>query len=148
MLVAQAFDTMLAGWMTVRRNYLITCPYNGLQCTFIEGNVANYVETEMLVEADIFGPIVRESICPRPTACFVIVRGSPPVFFEQKPDPKQYKPKLNLRRRTLPSLAPFRQHFVALVRQFEKVSIVNLVEEKGSEVTLILQKIQTDNNLR
>jgi len=82
------------------------------------GNVANYVETEQLVES---GGVV---------ASFVQTRGSIPLFWHQRPD-LRYKPP--------PTLEPmahkdcFNKHFQEQVELYGQQVVVNLVDQKGAE---------------
>jgi len=84
-----------------------------------KGNVANYVETEQLVE---YGGVVTS---------FVQTRGSIPLFWHQRPD-LRYKPP--------PTLEPgmshkecFSKHFEEQVKLYGQQVIVNLVDQKGAE---------------
>ncbi|CAA9998723.1 unnamed protein product [Nesidiocoris tenuis] len=84
-----------------------------------QGNVANFVETEMIVE----------TLSKR--ASFVQTRGSMPFYWQQWPNLK-YKPR--------PALIPSENHLDAFNKHFETQQIeygrqvlINLVDHKGSE---------------
>lgn len=85
----------------------------------IQGNVANYVETEQLVE-------VGGSI-----ASYVQTRGSIPLFWQQRPD-LRYKPPPTLEPNQ-PHHAAFESHFQAQVQLYGHQVIVNLVDQKKAE---------------
>jgi hypothetical protein len=86
-----------------------------------DGNVANFVEAEQILECD--GDI----------ASFIQIRGSIPLFWTQKP---------NLRYKPAPQLAPvnhtdaFVKHFEDLVVRYNRVVCINLVNQTGSESVL------------
>ncbi|KAF6206426.1 hypothetical protein GE061_017659 [Apolygus lucorum] len=84
-----------------------------------QGNVANFVESEMIVETR------------NERASFVQTRGSMPFFWQQWPNLK-YKPK--------PAIIPtenhldaFNKHFEAQQIEYGRQVLVNLVDQKGSE---------------
>uniref|UniRef100_A0A1B6FDT6 Phosphatidylinositol-3-phosphatase SAC1 n=1 Tax=Cuerna arida TaxID=1464854 RepID=A0A1B6FDT6_9HEMI len=83
------------------------------------GNVANFVETEQIIESS------------GDRSSFIQTRGSIPLFWQQLPNLK-YKPK--------PSLIPsenhseaFAKHFEAQVVDYERQVLVNLVDHRGAE---------------
>jgi len=86
-----------------------------------DGSVANFVETEQIVEHA--GEI----------SSFVQVRGSIPLFWSQKPN-LRYKPK--------PALAQanhsdaFTRHFDDLALRYNRVVCIDLVNQSGSEAVL------------
>lgn len=84
-----------------------------------DGNVANYVETEQIVEYG--GQRVS----------FVQTRGSMPFYWRQNPN-LRYKPKMDL----LPGkdhVLACKKHFDSQVQLYGKQVIVNLVDQEGSE---------------
>lgn len=87
----------------------------------IDGNVANFVETEQIVEYQ------------GDRASFVQIRGSIPLFWTQSPD-LRYKPPP-----TVLDIDPH-EHYTACQRHLEAVAVlygkqvlVNLVDQKGAE---------------
>ncbi|CAG9860329.1 unnamed protein product [Phyllotreta striolata] len=86
-----------------------------------EGNVANFVETEQIVEYQ------------GDRASFVQIRGSIPLFWQQDPD-LRYKPPP-----TLLDVDPQDQHSMCLKHMndlmtfYGKIVCVNLVDQKGAE---------------
>lgn len=103
-----------------------------------QGNVANFVETEQLVEVD--GNV----------ASFVQVRGSIPLIWTQRPD-LRYKPPPTLDREQSQEEA-FTNHFQTQVKMYGHQVIVNLVNQQGSEGRLESQLRDTvaavrDNNV-
>ncbi|KAK2725367.1 phosphatidylinositol-3-phosphatase SAC1-like [Artemia franciscana] len=101
----------------------------------LDGHVANFVETEQIVEYD-----------GQKTA-FVQTRGSIPLFWNQLPNLK-YKPSV--------VIDSFKEHILALTKHFEEQVLqygqqvlLNLVDQKGSEGRLASHYktlIQTYNN--
>ncbi|KAK2705161.1 hypothetical protein QYM36_017269 [Artemia franciscana] len=101
----------------------------------LDGHVANFVETEQIVEYD-----------GQKTA-FVQTRGSIPIFWNQLPNLK-YKPSV--------VIDSFKEHILALTKHFEEQVLqygqqvlLNLVDQKGSEGRLASHYktlIQTYNN--
>lgn len=87
-----------------------------------EGNVANFVETEQIVE---YG------LCK---SSFVQTRGSIPLFWHQLPTLK-YKPKPKLINSDLHAEA-FHRHLDFQVFHYGKHILVNLVDHKGAEELL------------
>ncbi|KAJ8929754.1 hypothetical protein NQ314_017529 [Rhamnusium bicolor] len=89
-----------------------------------DGNVANFVETEQIIEYQ------------GDRASFVQVRGSIPLFWQQSPD-LRYKPPP-----TLLEIDPQEQHsaclrhLVNLAELYGKQVIVDLVDQKGAEGAL------------
>nr|XP_010918247.1 phosphoinositide phosphatase SAC6 isoform X2 [Elaeis guineensis] len=84
-----------------------------------DGYVANFVETEQILQASGF------------TASFIQVRGSIPLLWEQIVD-LSYKPSFDL---VKPEEAPrvAERHFVDLVNKYGSVLAVDLVNKHGSE---------------
>jgi len=87
-----------------------------------KGHVANYVETEQIVETQ------------SDRASFVQTRGSMPFYWHQWPNLK-YKPR--------PTIIPnanheeaFARHFESQVMEYGRQVMVNLVDQKGSEGAL------------
>lgn len=103
----------------------------------LEGYVANFVETEQILQANGF------------TTSFVQVRGSIPLLWEQIVD-LTYKPRFEILR---PEEAPrvAQRHFLDLSKRYGSVLAVDLVNEHGSEGRLsesfanAMQPILSDN---
>ncbi|XP_046875564.1 phosphatidylinositol-3-phosphatase SAC1-A [Hypomesus transpacificus] len=87
-----------------------------------EGHAANFVETEQIV------------LYNGGRASFVQTRGSMPFFWSQRPNLK-YKPK-PLISKTTSHLDGFQRHFDSQVLIYGKQTILNLVNQKGSEKPL------------
>lgn len=86
-----------------------------------EGNVANFVETEQIVEE----PGVFQT-------SYVQVRGSIPLFWSQKPD-YRYKPAIEIDRDHDHDLA-MNKHFNELrVHYGHNIAVVNLIDNSGHE---------------
>lgn len=87
-----------------------------------EGNVANFVETEQIIELQ------------GETLSLLQVRGSIPLFWTQYANLK-YKPRPTLT--TAKDMVPgFREHFQRLLSRYHKVTAVSLVNQTGSEGVL------------
>ncbi|KAK3085970.1 hypothetical protein FSP39_011450 [Pinctada imbricata] len=83
-----------------------------------EGQVANFVETEQIVQYN-------------GNACsYVQVRGSIPVFWTQRPN-LQYKPKFKVNPES--HLDVFKRHFDSLIYNYGEQVVINLVDNKGGE---------------
>uniref|UniRef100_A0A673I3V6 Phosphatidylinositide phosphatase SAC1-B-like n=1 Tax=Sinocyclocheilus rhinocerous TaxID=307959 RepID=A0A673I3V6_9TELE len=87
-----------------------------------EGHAANFVETEQIVQYN------------NAQASFVQTRGSMPFFWSQRPNLK-YKPKPQISTDTN-HMDGFRRHFESQVLIYGKQVILNLVNQKGSELPL------------
>ncbi|XP_056015741.1 phosphatidylinositol-3-phosphatase SAC1-like isoform X1 [Ostrea edulis] len=83
-----------------------------------EGQVANFVETEQIVQYE-------GSKCS-----YVQVRGSIPLFWTQRPN-LQYKPKFKLN--TSSHIEVFQRHFDDLVFNYGEQILINLVNHTGGE---------------
>ncbi|KAF8781883.1 phosphatidylinositol-3-phosphatase SAC1-like [Argiope bruennichi] len=86
-----------------------------------DGQAANFVETEQIVE------------CDGSKSSFVQTRGSIPLFWNQFPNLK-YKPKPTLE--NLNHLEGFQKHFDNQIYTYGPQIIVNLIDHKGAEDTL------------
>uniref|UniRef100_A0A8B9K331 SAC1 like phosphatidylinositide phosphatase a n=1 Tax=Astyanax mexicanus TaxID=7994 RepID=A0A8B9K331_ASTMX len=102
-------------------NYLITI-YSVFLGIDSEGHAANFVETEQIVQYN------------NSRASFVQTRGSMPFFWSQRPNLK-YKPKPQISS-TTNHLDGFQRHFDSQVLIYGKQVILNLVNQKGSELPL------------
>ncbi|XP_077052553.1 phosphatidylinositol-3-phosphatase SAC1-A [Siphateles boraxobius] len=87
-----------------------------------EGHAANFVETEQIVQYN------------NARASFVQTRGSMPFFWSQRPN-LRYKPKPQISTETN-HMDGFRRHFESQVLIYGKQVILNLVNQKGSELPL------------
>uniref|UniRef100_A0A8C1JM02 SAC1 like phosphatidylinositide phosphatase a n=1 Tax=Cyprinus carpio TaxID=7962 RepID=A0A8C1JM02_CYPCA len=87
-----------------------------------EGHAANFVETEQIVQYN------------NARVSFVQTRGSMPFFWSQRPNLK-YKPKPQISTDTN-HMDGFRRHFESQVLIYGKQVILNLVNQKGSELPL------------
>ncbi|KAK6324224.1 hypothetical protein J4Q44_G00065630 [Coregonus suidteri] len=87
-----------------------------------EGHAANFVETEQIV------------LYNGGRASFVQTRGSMPFFWSQRPNLK-YKPKPLISKNTN-HMDGFQRHFDSQVLIYGKQTILNLVNQKGSEKPL------------
>ena len=91
-----------------------------------DGNVANFVETEMLY----WSP-------PGITFSYVQVRGSVPIFWEQTPGFLPGQQKIEITRSAEATSHAFRKHFEALQLEYGAVHIVNLLSRlKAGEAEL------------
>uniref|UniRef100_A0A6B2KXI8 phosphoinositide 5-phosphatase n=1 Tax=Arcella intermedia TaxID=1963864 RepID=A0A6B2KXI8_9EUKA len=84
-----------------------------------DGNVANFVETEQIVS---FGGN---------TFSFVQVRGSVPVFWQQRLIKGKYR--VELTRTPDATLPAYNKHFQSLLQTYNQVFIVNLLSDKSDE---------------
>ncbi|CAB1320403.1 unnamed protein product [Coregonus sp. 'balchen'] len=91
-------------------------------CIDSEGHAANFVETEQIV------------LYNGGRASFVQTRGSMPFFWSQRPNLK-YKPKPLISNNTN-HMDGFQRHFDSQVLIYGKQTILNLVNQKGSEKPL------------
>ncbi|KAF7686351.1 phosphatidylinositol-3-phosphatase SAC1-A [Silurus meridionalis] len=98
-----------------------------------EGHAANFVETEQLVQYN------------NSRASFVQTRGSMPFFWSQRPNLK-YKPKPQISS-TSHHLDGFQRHFDSQVLIYGKQVILNLVNQKGSELPLEQAFAKLANNM-
>lgn len=87
-----------------------------------EGNVANFVETETILNFKdlVFG--------------FTQIRGSVPVFWEQ--DASLMSATINITRSAEATQPAFNKHFDQLVQKFGIVHVVNLLANKSGEIDL------------
>ncbi|XP_052060415.1 phosphatidylinositol-3-phosphatase SAC1-like isoform X2 [Mytilus californianus] len=83
-----------------------------------EGQVANFVETEQILEYE------------KVRCSYVQTRGSIPIFWSQRPNLK-YKPKIKINAANYPEV--FQRHFDNQVYNYGEQVIVNLVNQAGSE---------------
>ena len=86
-----------------------------------EGNAANYVETEQIVE---FPSGQKNS--------FVQTRGSMPFYWNQYPNLK-YKPKPLIEGNQISTTKGFNKHFDSQFFHYGRQILLNLVDQKGSE---------------
>ena len=86
----------------------------------VDGHVANFVETEQLVEVG------------GSTASFVQTRGSIPLHWQQRPD-LRYKPPPSLESGVGEHRQCFSRHMEEQVRLYGHQVMVNLVDQKGAE---------------
>lgn len=87
-----------------------------------EGNVANFVETELLM--------FSKEYC----YAFTQIRGSIPIFWEQ--DTALINPKVQITRSVEATQPVFDDHFTRLIDKYGPVHVVNLLSTKSSEVEL------------
>jgi len=93
-----------------------------------EGNVANFVETEVIVET-----IETESSLSK-VASFVQTRGSIPLYWTQIVNIK-YKPPLGFPK-PQDSMAAYVSHMNQQMKKYGKQLLVCLIDQKGSELKL------------
>eukprot|EP01130_Rhizamoeba_saxonica_P008214 TRINITY_DN3321_c0_g1_i1.p1 TRINITY_DN3321_c0_g1~~TRINITY_DN3321_c0_g1_i1.p1 ORF type:complete len:1172 (+),score=263.44 TRINITY_DN3321_c0_g1_i1:305-3820(+) len=88
-----------------------------------DGHVANFVETEQLL------------FVPEKNRCFSFlqIRGSVPVFWEQRMAQKKATPKPALTRTAESTTPAFKKHFDELLTNYESIHIVNLLSQKKKE---------------
>ncbi|GIY70231.1 phosphatidylinositol-3-phosphatase SAC1 [Caerostris darwini] len=96
-----------------------------------EGQAANFVETEQIVE------------CDGSKSSFVQTRGSIPLFWNQLPNLK-YKPRPALNNYN--HLDGFQRHFDNQIFNYGPQIIVNLIDHKGAENTLEKALAETVNS--
>ncbi|XP_016522281.1 phosphatidylinositide phosphatase SAC1-A-like [Poecilia formosa] len=87
-----------------------------------EGHAANFVETEQIV------------LYEGAKASFVQTRGSMPFYWSQRPNLK-YKPKPVISK-TMNHMDGFQRHFDSQLLIYGKQTVLNLVNQKGSEKPL------------
>lgn len=90
----------------------------------MEGNVANYAETEQVL---IFGNGA--------VAAYVQIRGSIPLLWEQ-PVTLKYTPKCKLHPSRALSQSCFNKHAAAVLDRYQRVTAVNLIDKKGDQNVL------------
>jgi hypothetical protein len=102
-----------------------------------DGNVANFVETEQVLEAEGF------------VASYVQIRGSIPVLWEQIVD-LTYKPKIKaINYEDTPLVVE--RHFRDLQQRYGDVLAIDLINQQGSEAVLsiaygsAMQKLVNDS---
>jgi len=88
----------------------------------LDGNVANYVETEQLVQFN------------KSVVSFVLTRGSIPFQWTQRPNIK-YKPKPKLKTQN-DQLLIYKRHIDEQVVLYGRQVLVNLIDQKGGEKLL------------
>jgi hypothetical protein len=93
-----------------------------------DGNPANYVETEQIVEYD------------SSQSSFVQLRGSIPLHWTQLPD-LRYKPPPQLTQYAN-QLQSYQKHIEHLFNNYGKIYLINLINQKGQE--LVLEKAFKD----
>ncbi|XP_074644697.1 phosphatidylinositol-3-phosphatase SAC1-like [Tubulanus polymorphus] len=98
----------------------------------IEGNSANYVETEQII-------VIDGNKCS-----FVQTRGSIPLFWSQKPNIK-YKP-VPVINNSLSHMDAFQNHFMSQVYNYGKQICINLIDQKPPEAQLETTFAQVVNN--
>ncbi|XP_068603089.1 phosphatidylinositol-3-phosphatase SAC1-A [Brachionichthys hirsutus] len=89
-----------------------------------EGHAANYVETEQIVQHN------------NAKASFVQTRGSIPFYWSQRPNLK-YKPKPQISK-SINQLDGFQRHFDSQIILYGRQTILNLINQNGSEKPLEL----------
>ncbi|QLL32812.1 hypothetical protein HG536_0D03340 [Torulaspora globosa] len=87
-----------------------------------EGNVANFVETELIMYSSQY------------CYAFTQIRGSIPVFWEQ--DTSLLNPKVQITRSMEATQPIFDEHFIKLIDQYGPVHVINLLSTKASEAEL------------
>jgi len=87
------------------------------------GHVANFVETEQIIEYDGH------------RASFVQTRGSVPLFWSQRPNLK-YKPDPDIQKGA-PHMDGFQRHFAEQIFHYGSQVIVSLLDHKGKETILV-----------
>ncbi|KAI9027934.1 inositol polyphosphate phosphatase [Hyaloraphidium curvatum] len=88
-----------------------------------EGNVANFVETELVLDS------------PQYLLSFVQLRGSVPIFWEQ-PGVQGFTQRIEIARGSEATGPAFRNHFARLVEAYGDIQILNLLSAKEPEVVL------------
>lgn len=89
----------------------------------IEGNAANFVETEQIVAWNDSGRYIINS--------FIQIRGSIPLLWTQTPN-LSWMPKVKISTNSDPS----KRHISELKKLYKKVVYVNLIDKKGSQKRL------------
>ena len=92
----------------------------------LEGNVANFTETEQI--------LIHHDESNTKFASYIILRGSVPVIFSQAPTLK-YTPSISIKERR-ENQTPANIHLDELDRFYGKITIINLLNKKGSEERL------------
>ncbi|EPX71597.1 inositol-polyphosphate 5-phosphatase [Schizosaccharomyces octosporus yFS286] len=88
-----------------------------------DGNVANYVETETILDT------------PNYSVSFVQVRGSIPIFWEQE-GVQMFGQKIDITRSFEATRAAFEKHFSDIIKEYGPVHIVNLLGTGSGERSL------------
>jgi len=87
-----------------------------------EGNVANFVETELIMYSNEY------------CYAFTQVRGSVPIFWEQ--DAAIMNAKVTITRSLEATQPVFDEHFAKLISKYGPVNIINLLSTKSNEIEL------------
>ncbi|KAK8825556.1 hypothetical protein WA577_000729 [Blastocystis sp. JDR] len=90
----------------------------------VHGHVANFVESEQIVK-ESSGKVYS----------FVQIRGSIPLEWSQSPYMK-YTPKIRIFGEASGVSEPFGRHFDALVREYGRVTVVNLIDKKKNQLMI------------
>lgn len=98
-----------------------------------EGNVANFVETEQILEGYGY------------TTSFMQIRGSIPLIWSQKPKNYKYKPDIEIHNENH-DLA-MRKHIDELKATYGDISLVSLIDSRGHEGNLGHQFSDKINNI-
>lgn len=100
-----------------------------------QGHVANFVETEQIVRSTyhLYTNFLKKE--GDDLKSFLQIRGSIPLFWTQKPN-LQYKPRARLNEKKNNNSNAFRTHFDTLRARYNKITIINLVNQKGEEKEL------------
>lgn len=135
----EAFDNHSDSWMTIisRQDCRKIGPLFGPSCVDDEGNVANFVETELVV-------YTGENL-----VSFAIVKGNVPLFW--KLDTHLLSTKIEFPRSEDASKHAFNRFFETLCSEYNMVYVLDALSTKGSQPELseryanAIQELQTDS---
>ena len=90
----------------------------------IDGNAANFVETEQILTLHQNNRFI--------VASYVQIRGSIPMLWQQKPD-LQWAPKAVLCANNRENVATAEKHLSELLSLYSEIAIINLIDKKGNQ---------------
>ena len=100
----------------------------------VHGHVANFVESEQIVR-ESSGKVYSFVQVVSPSFAHGQIRGSIPLEWSQSPYMK-YTPKIRIFGEASGVSEPFGRHFDALVREYGRVTVVNLIDKKKDQLMI------------
>ena len=100
----------------------------------VHGHVANFVESEQIVK-ESSGKVYSFVQVVSPSFAHDQIRGSIPLEWSQSPYMK-YTPKIRIFGEASGVSEPFGRHFDALVREYGRVTVVNLIDKKKDQLMI------------
>lgn len=94
----------------------------------LNGFVSNFVETEAILE-------ITDNEVSRRIFSHVQVRGSIPLFWSQMPTLK-YTPKIELEKNEQSNENAMKLHFKRITKKYNLIQCINLIDKKGSQLSI------------